>query len=100
MVLVFSNSETDASLQEQRRLFAKQESAFSERDLLVFYFSGDDQQSTELRKRYHVAPGSFAVVLIGKDGGEKMTKAKPATPDSLFALIDTMPMRQAEMKRQ
>ena len=43
---------------------------------------------------------SFSVVLIGKDGGEKLRRATPLSPDELFAIVDAMPMRRAEMRGQ
>ncbi len=39
----------------------------------------------------------FEVVLIGRDGGEKLRSAAPVPPAELFARIDTMPMWRAEM---
>ncbi|MCX6931344.1 MAG: DUF4174 domain-containing protein [Verrucomicrobia bacterium] len=43
---------------------------------------------------------SFSVVLIGKDGGEKLRRATPLSPEELFAIVDAMPMRRAEMRGQ
>lgn len=40
---------------------------------------------------------AFAVVLIGKDGGEKLRRSAPLATDELFAVVDAMPMRRAEM---
>jgi hypothetical protein len=45
-------------------------------------------------------PAAFSVVLIGKDGGEKLRQTTPLTPADLFALVDAMPMRQAEMRER
>jgi hypothetical protein len=43
---------------------------------------------------------TFSVVLIGKDGGEKLRRATPLSPDELFAIVDAMPMRRAEMRER
>ena len=40
--------------------------------------------------------GGFRVLLIGKDGGVKMDERRPVTAHDIIALIDSMPMRQAE----
>lgn len=40
----------------------------------------------------------FMVTLIGKDGGEKLRREVPLVPEELFAVVDAMPMRRAEMK--
>jgi hypothetical protein len=45
-------------------------------------------------------PAAFSVVLIGKDGGEKLRQGTPLAPAELFALVDAMPMRQAEMRER
>jgi hypothetical protein len=41
---------------------------------------------------------AFSVVLIGKDGGEKLRRRTPLAPEELFAIVDAMPMRQAEVR--
>jgi hypothetical protein len=50
------------------------------------------------RKRFHVAPNAFTVILIGKDGGEKLRSHQPVLLDTLRSTIDAMPMRQEEMR--
>lgn len=41
----------------------------------------------------------FEVILVGLDGGIKLRQDQPATTDKLFSLIDSMPMRQHEMRQ-
>ncbi len=43
---------------------------------------------------------AFAVTLIGKDGGEKLRRTTPLAPEELFAVVDAMPMRRAEMRER
>jgi hypothetical protein len=40
-----------------------------------------------------------SVVLIGKDGKEKLRRTTPLSSKGLFAVVDAMPMRQAEMRK-
>jgi hypothetical protein len=40
------------------------------------------------------------VILIGKDGGEKLSREEGTTLGEIFGLIDTMPMRRREMRRK
>lgn len=42
----------------------------------------------------------FEVVLIGKDGGVKARTSDLSALEDFLALIDTMPMRRAEMRSQ
>jgi hypothetical protein len=37
------------------------------------------------------------VRLVGKDGGVKLDQSGPISAQALFALIDAMPMRKAEI---
>jgi predicted outer membrane lipoprotein len=50
--------------------------------------------------QYKVDASRFAIILVGKDGGEKFRSYKPVACDSIFAIIDAMPMRQAEMRNR
>ena len=51
------------------------------------------------RRRYHVTSGSFTVVLLGEDGGEKLRSDKPVKAEELDSLIDRMPTRKLEMQQ-
>jgi len=42
----------------------------------------------------------FCLILIGKDGHEKLRSYEPVSLKKIFQLIDQMPMRQEEMKAQ
>ena len=50
------------------------------------------------RRRFHVGEGDFTVILIGKDGGEKLRSKTPVTMERLIKVIDAMPMRQKEAR--
>ena len=53
-----------------------------------------------LRARLSINEGSFALRLIGKDGGVKMSRDVATPMVEIYALIDSMPMRQGEMASQ
>ena len=55
-------------------------------------------EADTLRRRFHIAPADFAVILIGKDGGPKLHSMHPLSITKLNATIDAMPMRQEEMR--
>lgn len=42
----------------------------------------------------------FSVVLIGKDGGEKLRRNTLLSSKELFAIVDAMPMRRAEREKR
>ncbi|MCQ0970322.1 DUF4174 domain-containing protein [Paracoccus sp. TK19116] len=64
--------------------------ALSDRDVILFV-----DGPGAARFRDEVGDG-FAVLLIGKDGGVKMSRKQPVTVEDITGLIDTMPMRQRE----
>ena len=93
-VLIFGNNQT--LLQQQLQALQKDSSGLVERDVIVNVVNPGDQ----LYKRHQVVLAEpFTVILIGKDGGEKYRSANLLTTGKLFAIIDAMPMRRAEMKR-
>jgi len=101
ILLIFA-SPGDARLQRQRRIVADAATAMAERQLAAVIVSGDavdgaSDKAAALRRRYAVPEGRFAVILIGKDGGEKLRAADPVPAETLFATIDAMPMRRNEM---
>ena len=51
------------------------------------------------RRRFSIAPNEFVVILVGKDGGEKLRSSKPISMAKLDETVDSMPMRQDEVKR-
>ena len=94
MVLVFGNNLT--LVKEQLSALQKDSSGLAERDLIVKQVKPGDK----LYQTYDIIiDESFTVILIGKDGGEKYRSASLLTASRLFAMVDAMPMRQAEMRQ-
>ena len=84
-VLVVDTPSPDAAeYRRQRSALEAAAAGLKERDLIVVTQS---------------AP-TFRVRLVGKDGGVKLDRAEPVEVPALFALIDAMPMRQAERSRR
>lgn len=97
LLLIFAPSSHDTSYLEQRQLLEGSGAATEERELLVLEFFGDEVGAAA---PFDIAPGTFAAVLVGKDGGEKARFTEPVNPIDLYILIDQMPMRQHEIRRQ
>ena len=47
--------------------------------------------------RYAIGDNAFSVLLIGKDGGEKLRVNEVPDLQTIYAVIDGMPMRSREM---
>ncbi len=96
VLLIFASSRTHSAYLTQSGLLEAVEDGLRERDLLVFSLlidGGGEEQA--LRDRFGIANDTFAVILIGKDGGEK---GRFLEPPMLFALIDQMLMRRRELR--
>jgi len=107
IILIFAPAAGDTMYAQQLAVFATREAELADRDLLIGQFPADEQGSfagqpvaraggAALRGRYDVPEESFALILIGKDGGVKLTADEPVSTARLFELIDSMPMRQQE----
>lgn len=55
-------------------------------------------ESASARRRFRIDQNDFTVILLGKDGGEKLRSDTPVTMEILTRLIDSMPMRQKEAR--
>ena len=105
VLLVFAPSEKDSAYAEQGRLWQSEKAGFEERQLVVVPVLADAVKAAgdapgALQKKYGVEAKSFAVVLLGKDGHDAYRASKPIRGESLYEIIDAMPMRRDEMKRQ
>lgn len=107
-LLVFAPSDGHTALKQQRAIVAAQSGGFKDRDMVVIEIVADRVRSRfgrrpmvsahGLRSRYDINKDAFSVVLVGKDGGQKLKRSKPVSALALFGLIDSMPMRQREMR--
>jgi hypothetical protein len=101
VLLVFAPSDEDPDFQHQITSATDYQSELAERDLIVRAFpSSGDEEESDFRKHYGVPADGFTVILIGKDGTEKMRRDEPILSDDLISTIDAMPMRRQEMDRE
>lgn len=110
LVLLFATDTTDISLQKQFDLLTKEKEKVTDRDLIFFLIGTENGRTSDaqilanietqaLRKKFNVPENQFAILLIGKDGTEKLRRWEVIKPQEIFDLIDSMPMRRAEMRR-
>lgn len=110
LLLIFTPSEDFPAYQKLVENLKQKQDGVMDRDLIVFHLMGDgksrvgeamvsSQDTESLRRRFRVAAEEFRVVLVGKDGTVKLSESVVKLPD-IFALIDSMPMRQREMREK
>ena len=100
VLLVFAASGRDPGYVAQRQLWEREQAGFADRDLVILPVFATARRSTPLAGKYGVPPGRFTVVLVGKDGHEAFRAERPVATGELYARIDAMPMRRAEMGRR
>jgi hypothetical protein len=108
-LVVFAKSEGVAPLAAQRRIVAANRPALVERNVVVIWVVGDSVSAElgpgpgvsacALRSRFGAGDAAFRVLLVGKDGGTKLSSAAPLGIAALNGTIDAMPMRRNEMRR-
>ncbi len=108
-LLLFARSPDDPSLLAQLHKLKDSAPGLHERDVLLIAIpfhtpaptdvSLTPADAAEARRRFHLAPIDFTVILLGKDGGEKLRSSKPLSFDKLRGAIDSMPMRKEEMHK-
>lgn len=109
-LLIFAPRPDDPQLQIQLRTLQEHAVEARERQLIPVALPYNSpsptaaqlssEEATTVRRRFHVNPQSFVVILIGKDGGSKLRATKPFSMRKLEETIDAMPMRQEEMRSE
>jgi len=96
-VLVFADSADDPAFIEQMELLHSREEELRERDVIVLTDTDPDARSP---LRLQMRPRGFMLVLVGKDGGNKLRKPFPWSVREITRSIDKMPMRQREIREE
>lgn len=110
-LLLFAPSAEDPRVRTFRAQLDAAEPELRERDMVRIEVFGADLASldggalpegtaADLRRRYQVPAETAMLILVGKDGGEKLRAADRWDLDAVFALIDRMPMRRQEQRER
>ncbi|WFE89619.1 DUF4174 domain-containing protein [Roseibium porphyridii] len=110
LIVVFAPHVEDTDLIAQRSEFARYQKGFEERHLILLEVVSEAVNTSigpdlnvsgpDLRDYARKTGEHFEIMLFGKDTGIKLRSAKPVSANEVFALIDQMPMRRDEMRRQ
>ena len=96
-VLVFYNPDGTALKEKQLAELKKDATGFEDRNMMVLAYPIPTSKA-EVKKWHINADKPFTVILVGKDGGEKLRADTVITTTTFFNTIDAMPMRKSEMK--
>lgn len=108
VLLVISETESNPVYIKQLEEWQSDKEGFKERKLIIYqifpsyYIKGFTDEKIESRSLYNAHRSSedtFQVILIGLDRGVKYKTSDFLNNTSLFAIIDGMPMRRAELNK-
>ena len=107
LLVIYADSNEQTSINDQQLLLQHKKDQLDERKLVLFHFDGNRLQKIfpevqefnigDIGIEFHQA---FETVLIGLDGGIKKRWSTVVKPHEIFDLIDSMPMRRAEMRNK
>ena len=111
VLLLFDRSNETQALISQLNRFTSLKAKCSERDLTLLILTNravffDDATEVDkldtniIRNELDIPENFKGVVLVGKDGGKKFQGKFEVNPQTIFDLIDSMPMRRAEMRNK
>ena len=107
VLVVSAACDDDDNLKAQQNELALTPAEFLNRDMVLVTLLDNavsaagsreltDAEVAATREMLGIRPGSFALKLIGKDGSIKLSSDRATSMIEIYALIDTMPMRQRE----
>jgi hypothetical protein len=111
LLLVFAADNAQSNFQGLANEISSRQADVDDRDLVVFEIleSGtsrmnrsriEPQKAASIRKQFGIEPDEFTVILVGKDGGIKLKRNDQVRLEEIFQLIDSMPMRQDEIRQK
>jgi hypothetical protein len=103
VIILTDTVESLTNSKKQLTRFSTFKKELSERDVVILlHYKGKlyDQREKLLSQKidFSIEPSFCGVHLVGKDGGVKLKKPYPVEPNSILELIDSMPIRRAEMR--
>lgn len=110
-ILIFVESPDNANYQALTQQIEQERAEIKDRDIVILHlisqgqsFLGEqpisEKSARDIRQRFQPNSEVMTVVLVGKDGTEKVRKTGLVDITSFFPIIDAMPMRQREMRQQ
>lgn len=109
-IVVFTDSENSDKFKAQKKELMAGMKGFEDRKLVLLHSTPEKfRKSLPVDSEWMQDAGiydemldkeaDFEVILIGLDGGVKLRQREILESKHLFSLIDSMPMRQAELRK-
>lgn len=113
ILIIQTSSESNTKYQSQVDEFINSDEEFKERKLVVYTVIADAYKMTDYQEKKNTdswtiskkmyehildEKDTFKIILIGLDGGIKLEKTEILKEIELYKIIDSMPMRSAELR--
>ena len=106
LVLVIGNNTNNTTFTRQLEVLENDNQGLNERRLKLFKVLPNKYQLDEelwvegslVFDKYNANKDPFRIILIGLDGGIKLSQSTVISKKDLFDLIDSMPMRSSELR--
>ncbi len=95
-LFIFGKETNQSVVLQQIQMLDSEADGVKERSLKITVV----EKAHPLYREYQVKSGQFTVILVGKDQTEKHRTHNLLYTEELFAIIDAMPMRKAEMGKK
>ena len=114
ILIVHTTNRNNIDFKKQLKIFKDDQIGLIERKLVLYKIINNQFELTNFKDSNPIESGDiskrfenkyvkhkndFTIMLLGLDGSIKLQKQKIVSIDELFSLIDSMPMRRREMKR-
>jgi len=107
VLLLLTDAVQNSVFKEQVDIFKTESTNFKERKLIIYkvtpkgYIKGNKWFYTDkFHKYYKKNKSTFEIVLLGLDGNIKLRQSTLLKNKDLYDLIDAMPMRKNEIRKQ
>ena len=111
LLFLFAPDRSNPLFDKMQSEIAKQPYEVEDRDMVIFEILEqgpsrmdtaplDRQTANSIRAHFDVPKGLFTLILVGKDGGVKLKRNDQVNLSDVFGRIDSMPMRQNEMRKK
>jgi hypothetical protein len=97
VVLSFSADKSTPERISLLKQIEKYQCEFDDRQMVHIDLIAGSSDHQLLSRQFSVPNTNFNLVLLGKDGGVKLLTSQPSL-ENVMILIDTMPMRQRELR--
>ncbi len=97
VVMSFSAAESTPERISLLKQIKQYQCEFDDRQMVHIDLIAGSSDHQLLSRQFSVPNKNFNLVLLGKDGGVKLLTSQPSV-ENLLTLIDTMPMRQRELR--